>query len=94
LFVPDVPLAVAKAIPTTFPVTKPWATFVTVIVVALLAYVAETGAVAVSKISSVPAEAVPTVDTALSLVRPNITKPELLRWPDLTSVCIVIINLL
>jgi hypothetical protein len=61
---------------------------------AVLEYVAETGAVVVSKTSSVPAVAVPTVETALSLFRPKTTKPELFKCPDLTSVCIVIINLL
>jgi hypothetical protein len=91
--VPDDPLAVANAIPITSPVDKPWATFVTVITAAVLEYVADTGAVVVSKMSNVPAVAVPTVETALSLLRPNTTKPELLRCPDLTSVCIII-NLL
>jgi hypothetical protein len=91
--VPDVPLAVAKAIPTTLPVVKPCAVLVTVIVVPDLAYVAATGAVVVSKMSSVPAVAVPTIDTALRRFRPNTAKPELFRWPDLTSVCIII-NLL
>ena len=52
--------------------------------------VAATGAVVVSKMSSVPAVAVPTIETAFSLLRPKTTKPELLRWPDLTSVCIII----
>jgi hypothetical protein len=61
-----------------------------VIRVAALSYVAATGAVVVSKMSSVPAVAVPTIDTALSLLRPKTTKPELLRWPDLTSVCMPI----
>jgi hypothetical protein len=50
-----------------------------VIRAAALSYVAETGAVVVSKMSSVPAVAVPTIEIALSLVRPNRTKPELLR---------------
>jgi hypothetical protein len=92
--VPDDPLAVANASPTTSPVTKPWATFVTVITAAVLAYVADTGAVVVSKMSSVPAVAVPTIETALRRFRPNTAKPELLRCPALTSVCIPIINLL
>jgi hypothetical protein len=50
-----------------------------VIRVAALSYVAETGAVVVSKMSSVPAVAVPTIETALRRFRPNTAKPELLR---------------
>jgi hypothetical protein len=77
--VPDDPLAVANASPTTSPVTSPCALLVTVISVAALSYVAETGAVVVSKMSSVPAVAVPTIEIAFNLFLPRTTKPELLR---------------